>query len=493
MFRMAKQVTVLGLADRVLRGVRLDEAGEALVRGSEEAWPLVDEPAAGEAGAEGEAGLEDGTEATAEVVVEDRPLVRAFRAAAAAFGTREFVLSVPLSRLLVKAVRLPAEARDDLMGAAQLELDGISPFPDEVLTPGVEVVADTDTEIFAVVAALPMSSSEDVSEALASAKVHVTRTDATALGWLRGLWPQICERAGVARRLALLHLDGEWDFVLLENDAPVYIRGIGAVETPEELSREVTLSLLQLEGDAVGEVVVCTQDELDPAVRAKLTAFAPVRTVRVEDDFAGVEGNARRAQEGMALDVTPAAWREARAESRFRRTMMVCLGAALGVWALLACCLFGYDIVYGMMTDHQKALQAEKKHKTALTYVTDMTNRVALIERYADQSRGALEVLRVVSAALPESDETVMRSFTYRRGDSVRLDGFAGEREDILSFTERLESASFDDSEDEDAEPLFPKVKEIGGGGKQKRGYHFTYDCRFEAEDEDTPQKGRRR
>jgi len=42
-----------------------------------------------------------------------------------------------------------------------------------------------------------------------------------------------------------------------------------------------------------------------------------MRTVRVEDDFAGVEGNARRAQEGMALDVTPAAWREARAESRF--------------------------------------------------------------------------------------------------------------------------------------------------------------------------------
>ena len=177
---MAKQVTVLGLAGSVLRGVRLDEAGEALVRGAEEAWPLVEAPAEGDADGAGEAEPAE-VDATAEVVVEDRPLVRAFRSAAAAFGTREFVLSVPLSRLLVKAVRLPAEARDDLLGAAQLELDGISPFPDEALTPGVEVVAETDTEIFAIFAALPAAPSEDISEALASAKVHVTRTDATAL------------------------------------------------------------------------------------------------------------------------------------------------------------------------------------------------------------------------------------------------------------------------------------------------------------------------
>ena len=486
---MAKQVTVLGLAGSVLRGVRLDEAGEALVRGAEEAWPLVEAPAEGDADGAGEAEPAE-VDATAEVVVEDRPLVRAFRSAATAFGTREFVLSVPLSRLLVKAVRLPAEARDDLLGAAQLELDGISPFPDEALTPGVEVVAETDTEIFAVFAALPAAPSEDISEALASAKVHVTRTDATALGWLRGLWPQICEKAGVVRRLVLLFLDGEWDLALLENDAPVYLRGLGVAGTPEELGREVMLSLLQHEGDGLGEVVVCSQDEVEAAVLERLSAFAPVRPVRVEDDFAGVEGNARRTQEGMALDVTPEAWREARAESRFRRKMMACLGVALGVWALLAGCLFGVDVVYGMMADHQKKLQGEKKHRAALAFVTDMTNRVALIERYADQSRGALEVLRVVSAALPSSEETALRSFSYRRGESVRLDGFAGERDDILSFTERLEAASFDEGS-EDAEPLFPKVKETGGGGKQKRGYRFAYDCRFEDDEEGAPRKGR--
>ena len=49
--------------------------------------------------------------------------------------------------------------------------------------------------------------------------------------------------------------------------------------------------------------------------------FGPVRVVLVEDDFAGVEGAARRTVEGAALDVTPAAWSEARVENRFRKKL----------------------------------------------------------------------------------------------------------------------------------------------------------------------------
>ena len=481
---MAKQVTVLGLGSEILRGVRLDEAGEALVRGSEEAWPLVDEPADGDT--EGQAVATEGT-ATAEVAVEDRPLARALRAAVAKFGTREFVLSVPLSRLLVRTVRLPAEARDDLLGAAQLELDGISPFPDEALTPGAEVVAETDTEIVALVAALPAAASEEISEALAAAKVHVTRTDATALGWLRGLWPEICLNAGVARRLVLLDLDGGWDLVLLEGDAPTFIRGIGIVASLDELVREITLSLMQLSGDGPDDVVVCSQGTVDAALLERLASFGPVRTVAVEDGFAGVEGTARRAAEETALDVTPEAWREARAESRFRRSMFAWLGVTLGVWLLLMGVLFGYDIVYGFRTSHQKALQQEKAHRAALKNVTAMKDRVMLIERYADHAHGALEVLKVVSDSLPDSEDMTFRQFQFRRGESVRVNGMAGEREDIRAFTERLEAAAFEDAE----EALFQKVQQSGGESQTKKGIRFAIECFFRAEEDDTPQKGR--
>lgn len=484
---MAKQVTVLGLEGDTLRGVRLDAAGEDFVRGSAEAWPLA-APVAADGGAPGDG--EIGAAPTAETVVEeDKPLARALRAAATAFGTREFVLSLPLSKLLVKTVRLPVEAREDLLGAAQLELDGISPFPDEALTPGVEVVAETDKELVVLVAALPEAASAEVSAALAAAKVHVLRTDATALGWLRGLWPQLCATPRVARRIILLDLDGGWDLVVLDEGAPTFLRGIGSVAGPAELGREVMLSLLALDGGRGDgdEVVVCARRAPDAAVLEKLADFGPVRTVVVEDDFAGVEGSARRVVEGSALDVTPAAWAEARTENRFRRKLFAGLAVAGGVWLALMAVLFGVDTAYDLLADHQKSLQRDRRHAAAFREVADMTNRVALIERYADHAHGALEVLKTVSDCLPPSEEMAFRTFQYRRDESVRVNGSAAAREDLRSFTERLEAATF---EDDDETPVFAKVQQSGGETQTKKGVRFAIECFFHGEDEEA--SGRR-
>lgn len=483
---MAKQVTVFGVEGGTLRGVRLDAAGEDFARASAEAWPLAapapPDDAAGDAALDADAPPPD-----AAVVEEDRPLARALRAAAVAFGTREVVLSLPLAKMLVRVVRLPVEAREDLLGAAQLELDGISPFPDEALTPGVEVVAETDKELVALVAALPEAASAEVGAALAAAKVHVLRTDATALGWLRGLWPQICARADAARRIVLLDLDGGWDLVILDNGAPTFLRGIGAVAGPAELGREVMLSLLALDGGRGDEVVVCARRAPDAALLERLADFGPVRTVLVEDDFAGVEGTARRAVEGAALDVTPAAWVEARTENRFRRRLFAGLAVAGGVWLALMGVLFGVDTAYDLLAGHQKALQRERRHAAAFREVADMTNRVALIERYADHAHGALEVLKTVSDCLPASEEMAFRTFQYRRGESVRVNGSAPEREDLRSFTERLEAATFDDGEET---PVFAKVQQSGGETQTKKGVRFAIECFFHGEDEDA--NGRR-
>ena len=477
---MAKQVTVFGVEGGTLQGVRLDAAGEDFARASAEAWPLAapapPDDAAGDAALDADAP----PPSDAAVVEEDRPLARALRAAAAAFGTREVVLSLPLAKMLVRVVRLPGVAREDLLGAAQLELDGISPFPDEALTPGVEVVAETDKELVALVAALPEAASAEVGAALAAAKVHVLRTDATALGWLRGLWPQICARADAARRIVLLDLDGGWDLVVLDNGAPTFLRGIGAVAGPAELGREVMLSLLALDGGRGDEVVVCARRAPDAALLERLADFGPVRIVLVEDDFAGVEGTARRAVEGAALDVTPAAWVEARTENRFRRRLFAGLAVAGGVWLALMGVLFGVDTAYDLLAGRQKALQRERRHAAAFREVADMTNRVALIERYADHAHGALEVLKTVSDCLPPSEEMAFRTFQYRRGESVRVNGSAAEREDLRSFTERLEAAAFDDGEET---PVFAKVQQSGGETQTKKGVRFAIECFFHGDD----------
>ena len=512
---MAKEVTVLGIEGAYLRGVRLEERNGAFTCTDVESWPLGGEAGETTSTAEGTAAvataaagaLEDGgrsssvdsAEMTVESVVEeDKPLARAFRAAAKHFEQSEFTLSLPLSKLLVKSVRMPVEAREDLLGAATLELDGISPFPDEVLTPAAEVVSETDSEIQVLVSALPASAAEEIGSALAAAHVHVTRTDATALGWLRSLWPRLCE-VEARRRVVLLDLGDGWDLAVLDDGAPVQLRGIGAVDSAAALGREVTLSLLACEtgGADVDDVAVCCLAQPGDDVLARLSAFGPVRTLFVKEPAGGVEGCARREAEGGTFDVTPAVWAEARTESRFRSKLKTFLVVAVGLWALVMGVLFGYEIVYNKMRDHQKDLR-KGAHQRAYREVLEMTNRVALIDRYEDRSTCALEILRIVTECMPDDEGMTFESFKFKRGDGVTLRGKASTLESRRQLAEDSLSAVTaprfnEDGElvhDEDAPPLFAEVKTTSA--PQSHGvFPFTIEAKFTVAEEDKPGKGK--
>lgn len=483
---MAKIVTVLEFSGDALYGVRLTEEKGDCQRMLVDSWPLrLPEENPPESSEEDLSTTPVEAPSEEEVVKEDRPLARALKAAVSRFGTHEFALALPLSRLLVKTVRLPVEARDDIQDAAQSELDGISPFPDEVLKPGAEIVAESDKDLVGIVAALPDAASAEIAEALSIAKVHVTRTDAAVLGWMRSLWPQICEKAAVSRRLVLFNLGTGWDLVVLDDGAPVYLRGIGGVSSAAELGREVTLSLLQCESSMaseIGDVVVCSRGPVADDVLGRLAAFGPVRTVYVEDEYAGADGVARRIIEGSALDVTPATWSEDLAESRFRRKMLVALSIAGGLWLALMGVLFGVDAVYDFMADHQKDLRNAPRHKREFKEVSDMKDRVALIERYSDRAHSAIEILKAVSDSLPLAEDMTFRSFRYVRGESVRVQGSAGQREDLRSFTESLESITLEDEEDK----LFEKVQQTGGENQTKKGIRFSIEAFFPQAEDDT-------
>ena len=518
---MAKEVTVLGIEDKFLRGVRLEERNGSFTCVDVASWPLVEE--ASEAALTGEEAtavtaavldaLDDGrssvdsAEVTVETVAEeDKPLARALRAAVKHFGQSEFTLSLPLSKLLLKCVRMPVEAREDLLGAAALELDGISPFPDEVLAPAAEVVAETDSAMQVIVSALPAAAAAEVGAALAAAHVHVTHTDATALGWLRSLWPRLSE-VEAHRRLVLLDLGNGWELAVLDDGAPVQLRGIGRVGSAAELGREVTLSLLACEagGAEVGDVVVCGFEAPGEDVLARLSAFGPVRTVLVDDPKAGVEGCARREAEGGTFDVTPADWSEARTESRFRRKLKVFLCSAIGLWVVVMGVLFGYEIVYKMMRDHQRDL-GKGAHAKAYKEVVAMTNCVALLERYEDRSKCALEVLRVVTECMPPDDEgMVLESFQFKRDDGVTVSGKASINDSRRQLAEdNLSTATVPrlprrddehDVEEESAdegggERLFAEVKRKDL--RQNQGmFPFNIVAKFPVQEETKPEKGK--
>ena len=485
---MPKEVTVLGLEGSVLRGLRLEENGKQFDVAASETWSIAAAPVSPEASenpADGEL-PEDPAAAAPEETEVDR-LAAAFAAAVQTFGTHEFVLSLPLSKLLVETVRVPVERRDELETVAGEALDRISPFPDESYHVGVEVVAETDREVVAVVAALPDAVSVEMGDALDAAKARIVRTDATALGRLRTLWPRIVGGGAASRRLVLMDLDDGWDFMVLDDDAPIVLRGLGKVASAAELGREVMLGLIRCESASgprdVGEIVVVTEGALADDIKARLSAFGPVRveTVGEEDAYAGVEGVANRTAEETALDVTPEAWNVALKDARFKKRLTVGMAVAGGIWLLAMLVLFGVPLGFGWLTDRQKA--SSKRHQAVYRKVKDTRDRVRLVQRYSDHARGALETIKVVSDRMPEG--VTLSQLQYRRGENVRVWAEAAQPTDAYAFKKALDKASMDD----DA-PLFGEVKLSEVRQSRGGGHRFDIDAKFKSEDEDAPASG---
>jgi len=521
---MAKQIPVLGLEADCVRAVRLAESGKDFAIDIAEAWSLAPEGLddgatidADAGGGQGKPALPDGTAGRGSLVASNDgedvgatsadsasdgsvdSLVAAFNAAAKRFGTREFALSLPLSRFLAKGVRVPVDARDTLPEVAQTALDEISPFPDEPLTAGFEIVAETDDAAVAVAAALPEASSPDVADALAEAKIRIVRVDVAALGWLRSMWPRITavDLAGSAngqdftssegsdsvpvpdvssarRRLVLFYTVDGWDLIALDDGAPTILRGLGEMGSAAELGREVMLSLLHgPAGGEVGDVVVFSEDEVPQEFMDRLGAFGPVRFERIEDQFAGLEGCARRALEGTALDATPASWAEIRNEARFKKRLIIASGIAAAIWLMVMGVLFGVPFVYDQMRDSEKAKIA--RHAKAYKAVKDMRDKVKLVQRYSDHARGALEMFKAVADRMP--DGITLTAFQYKRGANLHVTGEAEQPTDVYTFKERFDQIMVDE------EPVFAEVRMpgvSGRGGKNK----FDIDATFVSEED---------
>lgn len=494
-----KSIAVLGVEADGIRGVRLEENGADWNCIDSGFWPTGAKPSDGDGVADTDAGGSGGPDVLSP---EDRyaATVDALKEAAKRFGTDEVVLSVPLSSLLVKVVRTSVEDRDGLAETAGAELGKVSPFPDETPVTGIETVSETDSDLVTMFAALPESAAADVGDALDEAKVRVVRTDATALGWLRSLWPRIMSRQSAAARIVVLMDFGDgWDVVVLDDGAPSLLRGLGGVSDPAELVREVTLSLLQAGAGAdPGEIVVFSKGEVDPTVAGRLEAFGQVRIERVDeaDSNWGVDGVARRTLEGASLDVTPADWTELREESRFRRKLAMALSVAAAGWALAMGVLFGGPVVYDRLAERQKTIC--RRHARAYREVKDMRDKVELVRQYSDHARGTLEMLKAVSDRMPEG--VTLTSFNYKKGEKLSIVGEADQPTVVYDFKNALANAAIveekEDAEEEsggeqsaesgeqEGEKLFAVVT-LTGPSRSRNVHKFSIECLFESGEEE--------
>ena len=406
---------------------------------------------------------------------------------------REAVLALPLSRLVVKMVRVPAG--EDPVEVSRAVLQKASPFPDEPLTVSFETVSESEGGSSVIAAALPESAADDIAEALDAAKLNVTRVDSLALGQLRGVWGGLGECDANARRVVLLWSADCISIFMLDGDQPSAIR---ATTDGAELKREVMLSLLEAEdyGGAkrVSEIVVVRQEspeapegpespEGQPETPqppepdfASLSCFAPVREITVGAD-AGLVGVAERSVEEGSLNALPESWAEFLAETRFKAKLTKFLAVAAGFWILAMGVLFGVPVVYGFMTDSQKA--DTKRHHSRFLEVKKMVDKVNLVRKYSDHEHSALEILKAVSDRLP--DDVTLSDWDYRRDKGIIIKGDAGQSSDIYEMKDRMEEMAF--GEGEDAERVFGEVK-MGSVGSSRGGrYRFTLELMYPKED----------
>ncbi|MBO7683563.1 MAG: hypothetical protein J6T51_02420 [Kiritimatiellae bacterium] len=408
---------------------------------------------------------------------------------------REAVLALPLSRLIVKMVRVPAG--EDPVEVSRPVLQKASPFPDEPLTVSCETTGETAAGSVVVAAALPESAADDIAEALDAAKLNVTRVDSLALGQLRGVWGALGECDASSRRVVLLPSADCISVFMLDGDQPSAVR---ATTDGAEIRREVMLSLLEAEdfGGAkpLAEIVVVKAEKPEspenpespesPEVPEKpetpepdfasLSCFAPVREIVVGAD-AGLVGVAERSEEPGSLNALPDSWAELLAETRFKAKLMKFLAVAAGLWILAMGVLFGVPVVYGFMTDSQKS--DTKRNHSRFLEVKKMVDKVNLVRKYSDHEHSALELLKAVSDRLPE--DVTLSDWDYRRDKGVVLKGDAGQSSDIYELKDRMEDMAFGD--DEDAERVFGEVK-MGSVGSSRGGrYRFTLELGYPKED----------
>ena len=383
--------------------------------------------------------------------------------------SNEAVLGLPLSRLIVKMVRVPEESRGDPSAFAAPILQAMSPYPDEPLTVSCETVRETERGMVVLAAALPESASDDIAEALDAKKLNVTRIDALALGTLRGVWSALGQ--GDERRLVLIGGPDCVSAVVIDGDMPSAIR---AISSQSDMKREVMLSLLEAEdfgGARDLSAIVCVGEVPSDG----LETFAPIRKIEVGEDAALV-GVAERALEPDSINALPASWQEVLEETRFKSKLKGRLFVAGGLWAAIMLVLFGVPIVYGYLTDHQKALCRE--HSRQYRAVAEMRDKVKLVQKYSDHARGALEIMKAVSDRLPQG--VTLNSWSFRRDEGVKVSGEADEAEFVYKFKDNMSEAGSEDGDESVFASVTLNGPSAGRGGKQK----FDLECRYELEEE---------
>lgn len=357
-------------------------------------------------------------------------------------------LGIPLENTFLRVLTFPACDRTEIDGMVRLQMDKMSPFPLDDMEVSYEVLQSDDNGYIVLSVGVKRDFVEDITNRLESLGIIVERIDVDTLGWWRLLRDRV-EQTLPKQQMVLIFDHQRIDLIVLENKVPILLRTVAhyngeGIETVwDDVSAECarTLLWLELQGkveSSVGLYVLHEGKDVNGLLE-KLEKTCGIKPMYISLETLQLlpVGLAHRFADKTELNLISSRWYQALQERVKRRTVRYVAMALLGAWIMLVGILTAIWILQkAVLAKYEKNLQT---YKTPAHDVLKLKRRMAILNRYMDKSGSALEYLREITSLMPQGLKLV--SFTYKKGEFVKISGEAERSELVLGFNERLNSS----------------------------------------------------
>jgi hypothetical protein len=362
------------------------------------------------------------------------------------------VTAVGCEDVFCQSLRLPTTQADELKQMLDLQIDTLTPLPLEDVVYSFEPLEKTETDTKVLVAVARKAAVNERVGALEAAGLEAEVVAVDTLTAFRAL-----VRRGVLPRdeklnVFVLFTVTAANVIVYSHGGPVTVRSIvaseGVLGSPEnkttlreELSRTFVAAEAEMPSCEIGRVTFATWSD---RLRGEVEELA--RTWSDHAEFLS-NGSApspaislcveTASEEAVRLNLLPDEWRQRRRTARFRKTL---IRAAITVGAVYLLAVAVFLAMMGIRRAQLSRVESEiRRHGGEFTNARQLHRLLVEMQKEIDPKYSALEVLRQVSALMPENNTLKLASFEFKKDATVKLRGQTPLAATATEFISRLE------------------------------------------------------
>lgn len=356
-------------------------------------------------------------------------------------------ISLPSSRLLMRVAELPSLDPGELHDMVALQIDQISPFPADQLTVSYEVLHQTEENSRVLIVAAQRKWVDQLGDLFKQQHIYIRSLDAQILTW----WSLLLQHDKIpdtGRVAVLLEEHSEFSMILVDDGIPICFRSLelfhnfSEKSVPLEITEEIRYAELSLETEygqrEIEEILFWSHSDIPNAVTTALREkICPkVRLDRLDCIPSLVEGLALRSIDRSVhhVELVPREWVDLQHRKRLLKAVTFSSVAVMSLWLVVVLIA---SIVFSIRQAGFNRIEKEAATYAGPALAAQASREEMLsLERYANRSHSALEVLREVTVALPADVE--ITSFNYKKDKAVSLRGSSKRSDAVYDYFQKL-------------------------------------------------------